>query len=128
MKRRNLLLLSSLALPSLFGGIAKAASATPPPAEAALIDQLIDRVAQMSTVVFIRNGSEASAHDAAAHLRDKYDYFRDQIVTAEDFIRLCGTRSEMTRIAYRVRFAGGQERPAAEVLQEQLNALRSAAR
>lgn len=122
------MLLSSLALPSLFSGIAKAASATPPPTEATLIDLLIGRVAQMSTVVFIRNGSEASAHDAAAHLRDKYDYFRDQIVTAEDFIRLCGTRSEMTHIAYRVRFASGQERPAAEVLQEQLHVLRSAMR
>lgn len=128
LKRRNVLLLSSIAFSSFLVGAGVDASAAPPPTEATLIDRLIGNVAQMSSVVFIRNGSEASAPDAAAHLRDKYDYFRDEIVTADDFIRLCGTRSEMTRIAYRVRLTGGQEKPAAEFLREQLQMLRGASR
>jgi|KBSMisStandDraft_5_1062788.scaffolds.fasta_scaffold55884_3 hypothetical protein len=100
------------------------AAANPPANEAAVIDRLIARVAAMNDMVFIRNGSEAPADTAAQHLRDKYQYFRDEIVSAEDFIRLCGTRSEVTHEPYRVRFPNGRERPASEVLHEELRAIR----
>jgi hypothetical protein len=100
------------------------AAAAPAPGEAAVIDRLIGRVAAMNGMIFIRNGSEAPADAAARHLRDKYQYFREEIVSAEDFIRLCGTRSEMTREPYRVRFPNGRERPASELLLEELRALR----
>ena len=49
---------------------------------------------------YIRNGSEHSGVDAAAHIKKKYDYFKDDIKSAEDFIRLSATKSTMTGSKY----------------------------
>ena len=49
---------------------------------------------------YIRNGSEHSGADAASHIKKKYDYFKDDIKTAEDFIRLSATKSTMTGSKY----------------------------
>jgi hypothetical protein len=103
-------------------------SATPPDAEARLIEAVIQSVAVMSSAVFIRNGSNATAAEAAKHLRDKYDYYRSDIATAEDFIRLCGTRSALSGRAYLIRLPSGVERPAADVLRDLLAKARSSAR
>ena len=59
-------------------------------------------------VVFIRNNREHTADDAAAHMREKYEHFKDQIRTPEDFIRLAGTKSLMTGKAYQVRMKDGK--------------------
>ena len=64
----------------------------------------------------------------AKHMRDKYEYFRRDIVTAEDFIRLCGTRSELTLQPYRVRKQDGSEQLTADLLGAELRALRLKAR
>ena len=85
---------------------------------------LIQRVAAMTNVKFIRNGATATSAEAANHMRDKYAYFRREIVTAEDFIRLCGTRSEVTLQPYRVRRQDGSEQLTAEVLGAELRELR----
>jgi len=92
--------------------------AEPSPTAAKEIDLLIQRVASMTTRTFIRNGSASNSDEAARHLRDKYAYFRDYIGTAEDFIRLCGTRSEMTKEPYLV-MSGSTVRPSADVLAEE---------
>jgi hypothetical protein len=57
-------------------------------------------------------------------MRDKYAYLRRDIVTAEDFIRLCGTRSEVTLQPYRVRRQDGSEQLTAELLGAELRELR----
>lgn len=95
--RRNVLavMMMAIATASMLGGV-QGASATPTTTEDALIETLIQRVAAMTNVKFIRNGANATSTEAANHMRDKYAYFRRDIVTAEDFIRLCGTRSEVT--------------------------------
>lgn len=115
---------------SIVAGLAAALAAAPDlslaepsPTAAQEIDLLIQRVAGMTTRTFIRNGSESSADEAARHLRDKYGYFRREIQTAEDFIRLCGTRSEMTKQPYLVK-TGSAARPSAEVLTEELRQIR----
>jgi len=59
-------------------------------------------------VVFIRNDREHMPHEAAAHMRRKYEHFKDQIKTPEDFIRLAGTKSLMTGKAYQVRMKDGK--------------------
>lgn len=111
---------------SLFGlGTMCFALAAPNQAEAALIERLITLVGSSKDVVFIRNGVEAKPQDAAKHLRDKYDYFRKDISTADDFIRLCGTRSEMTKKPYEVRLPDGHLKPAAEWLGGQLKRMRA---
>lgn len=112
-----------IGMATMLGGISSA-SAAPTTTEAALIEALIQRVAAMTNLVFVRNGATASSVEAAKHIRDKYEYFRRNIVTAEDFIRLCGTRSELTLQPYRVRKQDGSEQLTADLLGAELRALR----
>ena len=58
---------------------------------------------------YIRNGSEHSGVDAAAHIKKKYDYFKDDIKSAEDFIRLSATKSTMTGSKYYIDCPGSQK-------------------
>lgn len=73
------------------------------------IELLIQRVAASKGVVFIRNGSEYSAAEAAAHLRRKLEASKGRIKTPEQFIDKLGSRSSMTGRAYRVRLPDGRE-------------------
>ncbi len=79
------------------------------------ITYLLDYVAR-SDLTFIRNGQEATGKQAAAHMRQKWDYFRNTIRTPEDFIRLAATKSELSGKLYFVRFKNGKESPAGEWL------------
>ena len=76
---------------------------------AAEIDALIERVAQAKGVVFIRNGTEHTAAEAARHLARKRKAAGDRIRTPEQFIEKLGARSSMTGKAYRVRLPDGRE-------------------
>ena len=89
------------------------------------IEALIVRVEQAHGVVFIRNGSDHSPVEAAAHLRRKLVAAHGRISTAEQFIDHIGTRSSLTGIAYRVRFADGQEIGSATWLRQLLRELRA---
>lgn len=121
-------LLCARGLTLILGGplLIATTAAAPPESEARLIEAVIQSVTTMSQTVFIRNGATASAAEAAKHLRDKYAYYRSDIATAEDFIRLCGTRSALSGRAYLVRLPNGVERPAADVLRDRLEEIRSA--
>jgi hypothetical protein len=89
------------------------------------IEALILRVEHAHGVVFIRNGSEHSAVEAAAHLRRKFAAADGRTATAEQFIDHIGTRSSMTGIAYRVRFVDGREVDSATWLRQLLRELRA---
>lgn len=126
--RRSVLAVTmAFATVSVLGGV-QGTSATPTNTEDALIERLIQRVAAMTKVKFIRNGATAMSTEAANHMRDKYAYFRRAIVTAEDFLRLCGTRSEVTLQPYRVRRQVGSEQLTADLLGAELRVLRLKAR
>jgi hypothetical protein len=103
---------------------ASLAHATPSASEQKVIETLIQRVASQKSMKFMRNGEEHDAAEAARHLRAKYDHFKDEIVTAEDFIRLCGTRSEVTKVPYKVRIANKGTRSSSDFLKEELRAVR----
>lgn len=118
-RRRFLFLLWPAALAA-----APAAQATPSASEQKVIDRLIERVARNSAMTFIRNGNAYDAADAAKHLRSKFDHFKKRIVSAEDFIELCATRSEMTRQPYKVKLAGGAVRNAGDFMREELRLVR----
>lgn len=106
-------------------GLVGLAGATPSPGEDKVIQTLIQRVEKKTDMVFVRNGNEYNAADAASHMRSKYDYFKAEIVTAEDFIERCATRSEMTKVAYKVKLAGSAAmREAGDFLREELRTLR----
>lgn len=88
------------------------------------IDSLLAYVGGLRQAVFIRNESEYNAAQAVAHLRLKWRRQDGRIRSTEDFILQCATRSSFTGSPYRVRFADGTVRPAAEVLREELGRLR----
>ncbi|MDR6519338.1 hypothetical protein J2789_002020 [Variovorax paradoxus] len=110
----------------MLGTAALLAHATPSDTEDKLIDTLIQRVSKMSSMIFLRNGSEYNASDAARHMQAKYDYFKKELLTAEDFIERCASRSEMTGQAYKVKLTNGTVRDASEFLNSELRALRQA--
>lgn len=56
-----------------------------------------------STCVIDRNGSEHTGAEAAIHIQKKYDYFRDDIKTTEDFIRYSAAKSTLTGSEYSVK-------------------------
>ena len=112
----------------LLGASVFVAQATPTAAEEKLIDTLILRVSKMSAMVFLRNGNEYTAADAAKHMQAKYDYFKKELVTAEDFIDRCASRSEMTGQAYKVKLTNGAVKDANEFLNSELRALRQQAK
>ncbi len=61
-----------------------------------------------SNLIFIRNGVMHSPAEAEAHMRRKYEYFKGDIRTAEDFIRLCASKSTLTGRAYQVKLPDGR--------------------
>ena len=75
--------------------------------EAARIRYLVSAIETLRGATFIRNGSEYDSGAAADHLRLKLRSAGKRVKTAEDFIRLCGTRSSVSGEPYRIRFADG---------------------
>ena len=94
------------------------------PAVEKTIDHLVEFVEQ-SNCTFIRNDEEHDAKNAAAHMRKKYDYFKDKIDTPEKFIELCATRSLLSGRPYMVRCKGDRKIPTADWLQTELDDYRN---
>lgn len=92
---------------------------------AVAVEHLLESI-RSSTLRFVRNGTEHSGRDAAAHLERKYEHYRDQIVRAEDFIAKAATKSETSGKPYMVKLADGQQVPLAEWLTAQLAEWRAA--
>lgn len=89
------------------------------------IEALIAYVGHLENVAFVRNGTAHTTAEAIAHLRLKWDRQKDDVRTAEDFIRLCATESSMSGDPYLIRFADGHEERCAQVLLRQLKVLRT---
>ena len=71
---------------------------------------LLDYVAK-SDATFIRNGQTHTPQEAVNHIKAKYEHFKDEIKTPEDFIRLSASKSLMTGQPYLVRTKDGKEMP-----------------
>ena len=93
--------------------------------QTAEIDALIDRVARAKGVVFIRNGTEHTAAEAARHLQRKREAADGRIRTPEQFIETLGSRSSMTGRPYRVRLPDGREMDSATWLNGLLRDVRA---
>jgi hypothetical protein len=72
------------------------------------IDYLLDYVAK-SDVTFIRNGQTHTPQEAVNHIKAKYEHFKNEIKTPEDFIRLSASKSLLTGQPYLVRTKHGKE-------------------
>jgi uncharacterized short protein YbdD (DUF466 family) len=113
MKKIPLLLLMLL---SLISGYAYAQDSS----EVAKIRYLIGSVEALQGVTFLRNGGEYDARKAADHLRLKLKTAGNRVKTAEDFIRLCGSKSSVSGEAYRMRFPDGTTMYAEAFFRERL--------
>lgn len=71
-----------------------------------------------------RNGSKHDAREAVEHIQKKYDYYRDDIKTTEDFIERSASRSSLSGRAYHVLCPGEEARPTADWLKEELERYR----
>ena len=95
-----------------------------PPMEEARVKTLIAQVATREGAVFIRNGREYSAADAAEFLRRKCGGRLDAYADAEHLVQACAARSSTSGEIYRIRLGGAAKaRPSAEVLGRWLAAL-----
>ncbi len=88
--------------------------------EADKIQYLIASVETLQGAQFIRNGKAYDARRAADHLRFKLKAAGDRVKTAEDFIRLCASRSYLSGEPYRIRFSDGKSIEAEIFFRERL--------
>jgi hypothetical protein len=72
------------------------------------IEYLLAFVAK-SDCTFIRNSQSYTGRQASMHMQEKRRYFKDRIVTPEDFIRFAATKSLQTGKPYMVRTKEGKE-------------------
>jgi hypothetical protein len=94
--------------------------------ERAKIERLLSFIETAEGDVFIRNGVEYSAKDAADHLRTKWSAAGSQIATAEDFIDKIASKSSTSGEPYQVRVASGATVSASDYLREKLAQIENA--
>lgn len=56
--------------------------------------------------VYERNGDKHTGQEAVKHIKKKYDYYFDDVITAEDFITFSATKSTMSGKHYKVHCKG----------------------
>jgi len=88
--------------------------------EAQKIEKLILYVANLQDAVFVRNGDEHKAKDAAAHLRMKKEKAGSRIKTAKDFIDKVAAKSSFSGKPYQIRWKNGKLQDVGEILTEEL--------
>ena len=71
-----------------------------------------------------RNGTTYKGSEAVMHVQKKYDYFKDKIASAEDFVRLCATKSELTGRVYHVQCPSEAKQESASWLLKELKQFR----
>jgi hypothetical protein len=81
-----------------------------------------------SDLRFVRNATEYTPLEAAAHMKKKYRYFREDIATAEDFIELCATKSLLSGEPYLVIDRQGNESRTSDWLRAELAAWQARSR
>ena len=75
-----------------------------------------------SGLTFIRNAREYTPGEAAGHMNKKYQHFRDDIESPEDFIELCATKSLLSGKPYLVVAGQGKEFRTSDWLRTELAA------
>ena len=89
------------------------------------IEFLISSVENIKGAKFIRNGSEYTGKEAAEHLRMKLNNAGNRIRTADDFIRLCASKSYISGKPYMIRTSGGKTITSEEYFREKLKVYNS---
>ena len=91
------------------------------------IEFLISSVENLKGAKFIRNGTEHNGKEAAEHLRMK---LQNALVveTADDFVRLCASKSIITGEPYMIRLSDGKTIKSEEYFREKLKEYNSTAK
>ena len=76
-----------------------------PPDQVKEVNHLLNFV-KNSGCIINRNGSEHPAEKGVSHIEMKYDYFRDDIKSSEEFIEYSATKSTMSGKYYTVTCPG----------------------
>ena len=84
------------------------------------IAMLISSVEHLEGAIFTRNGSEYNSKKAAEHLRMKLQKAGTKVKTADDFIRLCASKSLITGKPYIIRLSNGKTIKSEEYFREKL--------
>ncbi|TKB43047.1 hypothetical protein E8M12_16115 [Thalassotalea mangrovi] len=71
-----------------------------------------------------RNGEFHQGQEAVEHIQKKYDYFADDIETAEDFIEKSATQSLISKKKYMIHCPNQDAVPSGEWLLEELDRYR----
>ena len=79
---------------------------------------------EKSDCTFIRNDRAHTSKEAVAHIQRKYEHFKDEIKTPEDFIRLSASKSLISGRPYWVETKAGQRIKSETWLLEALEAYR----
>lgn len=98
------ILVTSFVVLALFSGVVKAQDNI----EKKKIDFLISSVENLKGAKFIRNGTEHDGKGAAEHLRMKLKNAGGKVQTADDFIRLCATKSIISGKPYMIGTSDGE--------------------
>jgi hypothetical protein len=83
------------------------------------IEFLISSVENLKGAKFIRNGTEHTGKEAAEYLRMKLQNAL-AVQTADDFIRLCASKSMITGKPYMIRLSDGKAIESEEYFREKL--------
>jgi hypothetical protein len=84
------------------------------------IEFLISSVENLKGAYFIRNGSEHGGKEAAEHLRMKLQKAGSKVQTADDFIKLCASKSFISSKPYMIKSADGKIIKSEEYFREKL--------
>ena len=84
------------------------------------IEFLISSLETLKGAKFIRNGSEHEGKEAEHHLRMKLRIADGNVQTADDFIRLCASKSFMTGKPYMIKYSDGKIIKSEEYFREKL--------
>ncbi len=122
-KLTNVLIGEDAALFRLWPAIAEAGNAL---SEQDKIEALISSLRQLSSsgAKFIRNGREHTVEETIGHMRDKWEWKKSEIKTAEDFIELVGSASSMSGEAYIIELRDGTTMTSEEWFRRELNLIR----
>ena len=106
--------------------LALEARADVPKEQEAEVQHLLNYLAS-SECSMLRNGKAHEGEEAVKHVQRKYDHYRDQIASTEEFIERSATRSLISGKAYQVACPGSEEVPSGEWLNAELERYRAGA-
>jgi len=84
------------------------------------IETLILSLGQLSGATFVRDGQDYKPEEAIVHMMKKWEWKKTSIETAEDFIRIVGSKSSTSGKPYVIKMHDGTEVETEELFKKQL--------